>query len=78
MVGGLTNHQPWITRLGRVGMARSHQEDFDTQPLNLKCVWPMLSKPKPNLETSMLGDGEKFIRIGQNKKAEEQVFSDLP
>ena len=39
---------------------------FDTEPLNLKFVCPMHSKPIT--ETSVLEDGERFIQIGQNEK----------
>lgn len=44
----------------------SHRIAGDTEPLNLQFVYPMHSKP--NTETSVLGDAEMFIQIGQNKK----------
>lgn len=39
--------------------------DFDTKPLNLKFM--CLMHRKQNTETSVLGDGERFIQIGQNE-----------
>lgn len=44
---------------------RSHGPD--TEPLILKFMFPMSSKP--NTETLVLGDGERFFRIGQNEMA---------
>lgn len=38
----------------------------DTEPLNLKFVCLICNKPIT--ETSVLGDGERFVQIGQNKK----------
>ena len=44
----------------------SYDHGFDTEPLNLKFVcWV---HRKPITETLMLGDGEMFIQIDQNKK----------
>ena len=45
----------------------------DTEPINLKFVFPMHSKP--NTETSVLGDGERFISVGQDEKVGASVCS---
>ena len=48
----------------------------DTKPLNLKFVCSMHSKP--NTETSVLGDGERFIQVGQNEEVRAYVLSNSP
>lgn len=48
----------------------------DIKPLNLKLVCPM--HRKPNTGTSMLGDGERFIRVGRNEKMGARVSTNPP
>ena len=57
----------------RKGISGSH---CDTKSLYLKFVCAMHSKP--NTETLALGDGERFIWIGQNEKGGAWVRSHLP
>ena len=48
----------------------------DIEPLNFKLVH--LMSRKINAVTSVLGDGERFIQIGQEEKVGAWVHSNLP
>lgn len=69
-------YQQTLTLAGTALVGQSPPALPDTKLLNLKFLCLMYSKP--NAETSVPGDGESFIQIGQNGKEGACVRSNLP